>query len=372
MPKISELCEVEAAGQIYDKWTAVMVTMDHTEPGFTFSLQAVEPTSGSGANFGALQLKPGDAVSINLAGKLAMKGNIHIRQASYDAQRHAVQLDGGSKSLDSLHSNVPLKGGEFRNYSFQAIGNKVLQDYDFNLKIENAPKGADKKFKEVNVLPGDTVFSFLSRLARFRGLWLTSNADGDLVAGRLADNPPMAATLQEGQNILTCTCKLDDLAGSMRIDTIGSQRGDDQTSDEKARKSAAYVEGDGFKRNFYRVVLAEMPGDADDMRLRTDHRNDAVWGGWIEAMVTVQGWLKPNGELWKIREAVKIKSPMALLDHQLAVARAVFMQDDSGTKTQLFLKRFEALGSITPPGIQGGEGGILPPAEKQKDAQALD
>ena len=60
---------------------------------------------------------------------------------------------------------------------------------------------------------------------------------------------------------------------------------------------------------------------------------------------------------------------MCLLYHELGIARVVFSQDERGTQTTLTLMRYEALGSTSPPGVQGGAGGILPPAEKQKDAQ---
>jgi len=62
---------------------------------------------------------------------------------------------------------------------------------------------------------------------------------------------------------------------------------------------------------------------------------------------------------------------MALLDHTLGIARIVFSQDESGSKTTLTLVRPEAMGGIAQgSGTSSGDGGILPPAEKQKDAQA--
>lgn len=368
MPKSEEVCEVVAGGSIYRNWQSVSVEQAFDQVGWMFRLVAAEPTSG-GKGFADLKLKPGDRVKVVLAGELAISGYVAVRQTAYDATNHAVQFDGGTRGLDAVYSAMPLKDGQFRNYPFEAIARKALEPIGLKLKIENPPKDFAKKFKDISVTPGQSVFDFIEMLARFRNVWLSSNEHGDIVAAGAPSASAAVADLQEGKNIISMIAKFDDLSLGQNIIARGQQRGDNQTDDDTARSPAASVEGDG-RGPRTQMILPELPGDKDDMRMRVDHENDRAWYASMEVTVVSPGWQKPNGGLWKIREPVKIVSPMAMLDHTLYVARVVFSQDESGTKTTLTLVRYEAMGGISSPGVSGGNPeNILPPAEKQKDAR---
>lgn len=369
MPKFDEWAEVEAGGQIYKEWTGVTVSRGLSGQGVsTAMLQAIEPSSGSGASYANIKLKPGDQVTVTLAGYRVFKGFVVDRQAVYDAQNHGVQIVAEAAYSDIVYSNAPLKGSQFRDYAFEPIAKKILEPFGLKLKIENPPKDVSKKFKDISVNPGDTAYSFLERLARMRGLHLRSGEDGEVIAGKMKDGSAPIADLEEGKNILSALIRISDRTAFSKAQFPGQQRGDDQTNGDAARKPAAFVEGSDSSRYKLLVVLPETPGDKDDMRIRADRQADDFMGAMINAQVTVQGWLKPSGGIWKEFETVRLVSPMGLMKHSLGVQDVTYTQDQSGTKTTLVLVRPEALGSITPPGVSAGEGGVLP-GGTQRDAQ---
>jgi prophage tail gpP-like protein len=92
----------------------------------------------------------------------------------------------------------------------------------------------------------------------------------------------------------------------------------------------------------------------------------------LQATVTVQGWqpggAQGGGELWEKGKKVKVTSPMAMLDDQLAIQQVTFTQDDrSGSLTTLVLvqpyKIQQAKGTLsgTPgqsPSTGGGTGNL--------------
>lgn len=266
---------------------------------------------------------------------------------------------------------MPLKNSQFRGYNFQQIAKSALAPYGLDLKIVNPPKGWDKAFKDVNVIPGDSVFSFLERLARQRGLFLFDDKNGDLNAGRLSGDDS-GAELQEGRNILAANCIIQDsaLMAKNRYDIVGQQRGDDATGGDTARKPAAFIENKDAPRYGYKLFIAEEPGDAEDMKQRADHEMNKWLGDIIEAQVTVQGWRNTAGALWSetLGKQVHIVSPMLLLDHDLFVQSVSMMQDPGGTRTVLGLRR-QLLGPLDRSNVDP-QGGVLPPTVPEAKPEA--
>jgi hypothetical protein len=88
-----------------------------------------------------------------------------------------------------------------------------------------------------------------------------------------------------------------------------------------------------WEKSGLKVLRAEQPvwslGEIADRA-----KNESVWheGTVIKANITVQGWLKPNGLLWKEGDQVAVDSPMALLNMGLKIESTTFTQDsNSGT-----------------------------------------
>ncbi len=229
MPKFDEWAEVEAGGSIYRDWTAVRVTRGLSNKGCAIAvLQLVEPSNGDGTiDFASIKLKPGDKVTVTLAGYKVFDGIVTDRQASFDARRRGVQIVCKAYYTDIIKSNVPLKGSQFRDYPFDAIAKRVLEPSGLKLKIENPPKDFGKKFKDVSANPGDTVYSFLDRLARMRGVRLRSGEGKEVVVGCIAKGGAPAADLEEGKNILSATIRITDETAFSTVQFPGQQRGDE-------------------------------------------------------------------------------------------------------------------------------------------------
>ena len=369
VPRLEEFCEITARGRNYRAWTGVSVTAAYNEVSMVGAFTVAEqPNKGT---FASLQLLPGDPVKISLAGKPAMAGFVVDRQAAYDPRTHKVQITAYSKTGDLAHSQIPLKGSQFRNSKFEAIARRVLEPYGINLRIENGGADAETPFKEAQVEPGETAFRFLDRLASMRGLFLTTDPSGVLIAHRLGREGAFAE-LVEGKNILSGACQISDVSAFSAGQVIGQQRGDDQTDGDTARKPAAAVEWGEFGRYKNKLIFPENPGDSNELRIRADHMRRVDMAAKVEASIVVQGWLAPRGDLWAIRKLVRVRSPMLVLDKTLAVARVHFTQDnDTGTRTTLTLIRPDAMGMTAP--LDGAPpGGNVWPGGTPSEAKPVD
>lgn len=370
MPKPQEVCTVELAGGKFSTWESVRVELDFMDKATRSFQVAITEKANKNAVWSALRIKPGDPCKVALAGVPVIgAGFVEQRQASYDPNNHGVLVAGRSKANDYVDSTVDRKNSHFRNKSFEEIAKKVLEPFGLSIRIENPPEGADKKFKDISTNPGETAHAFIERLARARRMFVRDDVDGNVVAGTASGKTSGAVKLEEGKNIKALNCLIRDDNVFSRIAAVGQQRGDDKVNGEQSRKPAATTEG-AAKRHRPLDVLSDEPGDAEDMARRAEHERNVMLGNVIECQVTVYGWLKNGAELWDVGETVPIYSPMALLDHDLAIKTVVFLQDDkNGTVSQLTLVRPEALGSIASPGIQANPSASVLPGGSAKPAQ---
>ncbi|SCB41701.1 phage baseplate assembly protein [Rhizobium multihospitium] len=345
MPKIEETCEVTINGKVFRDWDSVTAIASINPFARIVTLTVTEKVGANGAVGQALQIKKGDSATVKLAGQLFASGHIHERQVAYDANNHSVRVTFASQVLKAVKQSIPLKDGEFKGYSFQAIANKVLSPVGVVLKALNPPSGWDKAFKYVNIEPGETPFSLLSRLSKYRGIRLHDDKNGNMVARGSADKKPTAEFV-EGRNILSASC-LDHNPQDTTIEVVGQQRGTDNST--PAQNRGAYsgkADAKGANYTVERQIQADIPVDADDLKQAAAHNQLASLGGQLTVRIVYQGWLLSSGNLPEVADYTTVDSPMLMLKtSRLQIAEVTFTQDQAGTRTTILLQDW-----ITAPG----------------------
>ena len=335
LPKIEETCEVTINGKVFRDWDSVTATASSNPVVRMVTISVTEKVGANGAVGQSLQIKPGDAATVQLAGQLFASGHIHERQVAYDANNHSVRVTFASQVQRAVRQSIPLKDGEFKNYSFQAIANKVLAPVGVALKALNPPAGWDKPFKYVNIEPDETPFSLLSRLSKYRGIWLHDDKNGDLVARGNTDKQPTAEFV-EGRNILAASC-LAQNAPDTTVEVTGQQRGSDNSTPAQNR-GAYYGKADAKGSNFstYRRIQADIPADRDDLKQAAGYLQLCSLSKPIVVRIVYQGWLLSSGSLPEVFDYISIDSPMLLLKtSHMQIAEVTFTQDGAGTRTTL-------------------------------------
>ncbi|NKJ03141.1 prophage tail gpP-like protein [Rhizobium sp. SG741] len=303
-------------------------------------MSVTEKVGANGSVGQALQIKPGDSATVKLAGVLFASGHIHERQVAYDANNHSVRVTFASQVLKAVRQSIPLKDGEFKNYSFQAIANKVLAPVGVVLKASNPPAGWDKAFKYVNIEPGETIFNLLSRLSKYRGVWLRDDKNGNLVAQGNADKKPTAEFV-EGRNILSASC-LAQNAPDTTISVTGQQRGSDNSTPAQNR-GAYYGKADakGSNYNIDKQIQADIPADSDDLKQAAGYSQLLSLSQQVIVRIVYQGWLLSTGNLPEVFDYTSIDSPMLMLKtSDLQIAEVTFTQDQAGTRTTLIAQKW--------------------------------
>lgn len=320
----------------FTEWESVWVQHRYGEPFAFFQFTAAEREPYPN-RWQASRFHPDDHVLIELGGKLAMNGIITIRQVAFDKKTHGVQLQGKGITHWAAKSSVDnTQTGSFDGKSFEQIARAVLAPYPSPVQTIGTLDATP--FKRVSNQPGETTWDFLERLARPRGIIMSSDHLGNF---QLIDNHPgnVGTTLMEGYNILRCQAIIDKDPFHRKYSAIGQTNNDgDEKTPSQAGEQMKSVGGSAPVYS-HKITPSEQPV-WNDAELLKRAQSEALWteGAIIEVNITVQGWKKPNGELWKAGESYKVVSAMAVMNQVLSAQTVTFTQDRSaGTTTTLKL-----------------------------------
>jgi prophage tail gpP-like protein len=335
MPKLEEYCEVRTSAGVVRTWIRVLIqqSMDDEKWMRKFHLETSQPTRKRPA------ILPLERVDIALAGRVFIQeGYVKDWQVAFDSTKHAIQAEGFSKAGTLARVSVDIPGGQLRNYSVDALANAALKPYGLKFRVEGGPAGWNTPFPNVAVRHGESPFAFIRRLCRQRGLWMRTEPNGDVVAGKKDGG---GAVLEEGRNIAIGRCQITTPEAEefvLRSQHAGSDSLFGKPVSEVSAKGK--IEG-GIKGK--QIIVNEMPASQKELQLRADMQAQMFEASFLRVSVTHKGWLKPGSdELWTLTEQVKVKSPMLFPigngEMSLRVWSITNTQDGSGaTSTSLEL-----------------------------------
>jgi prophage tail gpP-like protein len=348
MPKARELATLVVNGRRFDDWESVWVqaAVGTDAAIFRFSAAERDPLffkrpedlllSDAIPAWQKLQFKPGDRCEIILAGVLAVTGVIETRQVAYDANNHGVQLLGKSVTAWPARSSVDTKTGSFDKMTYEQVARKVLQN--FGVGIKTLGQLNKTPFEHLQNQPGETIWEFLDRIARPKGIILSSDPFGNFVL--IGEHTfGIVTNLYEGLNIKSMQCVITDKYSFDKYRVDSQRPPGDKGNVVKASQMTVTVPGTVTKIPSILITSSEHT-QGTDAELLKHAQNLRKWsdGMVITATVVVQGWLRDEQSLWSPGENVYVKSPMALLDDVLKIERVTFQQDrNTGTTTSIDL-----------------------------------
>ena len=331
------VAEIRCNGQRYTAWQTMTVKRDFHNGVSTFQFSASEVVS-SGQGWSSVRLNTGDAVQIYLGGALVITGYITSRVAAFESNSHELVIAGKSLTMDVHDSSVVIKPGTYNGTTFEQAARGVLAPHPVGLKIINPPSIVSKPFKSLSVQYGETCGEFISRIANMRGLIISDDENGNVVAGQGDPTAASVAELVEGKNILRATAQLDNQTAFSKYQVAGQNTGDD--SNWPPRDNSATVTNPNARPNRYKLTMAENPGDAEDFAQRANFEMTHSQWTYVRCTVTVTGWKKPSGDLWKPTDNITISSPMLFPNESgsmtLGVQSVTYAQDSqNGTTTTM-------------------------------------
>jgi prophage tail gpP-like protein len=346
-----EVATLTVNGRDYTDWTSVTVIDDTTQAYPLFSFECTEFTPVPTV-FGAEQIKPGDTVTVSLAGQQVLFGFVIERQVGYDGKMHAIMISGTSLTHNvAISSILPQTNGNYDNMTFLQIATKAAAYHGVPVKSFGDISGIP--FKHSQHQPGEITYSFIERHAKMRNVRMGSTAFGELLlVGPHA--PVLAGDLVESQNILRANCVVRDEDVYKKLVAIGQQPGHDDTSGDPANKGVAETDGSS-ERPVYSIHPADTPtSQYNELLLRAQTQKRFTEGSRIQANITVQGWVQGTGKLWRAGEYYSVTSPMLILNGEMLGCKKITYDQHEGSGTTTVL---EMVSPIMMNGDRGGFGG---------------
>lgn len=359
MSSQDEIAVISVNGRLYRSWTAVRVTHTYgSDHGSDFQVEGIEPINAPNLNSTDWRIVPGDRCSVTLAGILAFTGHVYVRHASFKAEIMGVKITGRSLGADAVDSSAPVKGGSYKGYTFTAIATALAKSVGVNLIVRGSSPLLALPFPNFSIGYGESVFGAIARLAQMRGLHLTDDANGNLVAEVYDPNIAAAGQLVEGKNLVEAYAVIDH-SNAFSIITAASQRpGNDQVWGDAARDNSATATNPNIRAGRQRLLVSPEPCSSQDCAAIANYA--AAYGGadLVEVRAVVQGWQSSPGALWDVGKNYTVTSRILNLDRVLVAHEVVYIQDNQGTRTEIALCTRESLlfaggAVITPNAIPG-------------------
>ena len=338
MASPSEICSVSVGGLYFNNWMTVEVSRNIDDNFIDHAVMTVSEPSSTASTLATLKLKPGDTAAVTLAGQQVLNGEVYLRQGAYNAKEHSVQIGISSLAQSVVASTVDGKPGQYVNQTLQQIASACFGKVGIGFSLSGAPSGAAKVFARVSEHQGETRQSFIERLCRMRNIHMVDGGNGSIVGFRGASSGSLS--LVEGQNIIQARLLLANNDFASEIASKGNNFNQaDADSNRQSQASTTLTPSN----NRSVTVVAEEPGDNQDMQMRASHEADWSYFQTVDGVITVQGWLTPGGDLWfnHVREIVSIQSPMLLPNNsglQFMIKGVTHKQSsDEGTTTDILI-----------------------------------
>jgi prophage tail gpP-like protein len=188
-----------------------------------------------------------------------------------------------------------------------------------------------------------------------RNIYLTDDANGNIVGMRASGSGGSGAQLTEGGNIKSAIAVLSTRDALEQYDVQGQNFSTDQRWGRQASAVSA-TGGYSGEPGTYKNTTMPMPGDSTDAAMYCQRVIGEDAARSVEVTVVVRGWFADGGNLWiaMIGQQVTVNSPLLFPNDKtmsLYIRGVTHKQNDAtGTETEIVLCNIFGLGGDAPAG----------------------
>ncbi|AVI67213.1 phage tail protein [Shewanella sp. WE21] len=343
---MSEEIVLKAGGQIYEGWTKVSVTRSLDAMSGAFDLELTWKYQGSEQQYKKFiePIKQGQACTVDIGGERVITGYVDDWVPSYDESTVTISVSGRDKTADLVDCSIDYPSGQFTSQTITKIAEVVCKPFGIKV-IVNTNVG--EPFQRIQIEQGETPHELLSRLAKQRGVLLTSDTFGNLVITR-ASKVKAGVSLILGENVKAARGRFSwrQRYSNFTIKAAGAAFGKDW--DPAALTSVGGIKADVKDNEIGRyrplIIVNEEITTAEGAARRGQWERQRSIGKSNTAEYTVTGWRIPQtGKLWNINTLVPVIDEIMGLDEEMLIASIMFSEDDAGRLAVISVVRPEAM-----------------------------
>ncbi len=332
---MTEKVRLKINGQVHEGWVNCDVTMAINALCSSFSLSLQQARS----------IRVGMPVELWIGDTKILDGFIEKRNAKLTKQSVNFSLEGRDKTADLIDCSAVNSPGSWKNAKLETIAAAICAPFGIKVVV-NGDTGAN--FTAFAIEQGETAFDALSRLARLRGVLLTTNSSGELIIDKVQTTPQSWAFVL-GENIEELDFDEDtkERFSEYRIKGQHSYARTVAADDARAPNAVAYDKG--ITR--YRPLIVISDDQATKMGLQTlaNFEASSRLARSQKVTITYPKWRAPNGALFQTGMLVPIRAPMFEIDLQLVLSELRFSHDKTSKTATLTFVRPESFTQEPPP-----------------------
>lgn len=252
-------------------------------------------------------------VAFYIGGNLVLSGIIESISPKYDTTKTAVACQGRSKTgiivdctfeQDDFNGKKYLENGlQFKNQTLDKIASAVVAKFGLSVSFSDDPGPSFERVAPENVTT--TIFDFLQNLARQRGLLMAQTETGELLFRKANTSGKPVAELIEGHHgVIMSGASYDGTKRFSEYNAFG------QTYDTNG--NFALVEDKSVP------ILRPKSIQANDTNSANIYQS-AEWAlsadiaSSINIPLGYEGWLTPDGSLWKENQLIIVHAPSLMI-----------------------------------------------------------
>lgn len=322
-------------------WTDVIVSRGIERCPSSFEVSYTEPY----ADVGDILAQPGDWVQVKLGGDLVLTGFVDRYMPSYNANQHTVRIAGRSKCQDLVDCAAFIDGGQLLNMTVDKIAAALCAPYGIGVSVA-AGTDVGAPIEQVNVLVGETSYSVLELLCRYRALLLYDTPDGNLelaAGGDINQSGPVAigarvasSGFTEGVNVASASLLLAMDGRFSRYDA--AYQGLDTLRDiGDGGNIIAHTYDTTVPRFRYRSIISEnVTGGVDVALQRAQWEKAYRLGRSFQVRLVTDSWRDAAGALYEPNVLVDIDLPsLKLSPRRWLISEVTYKKGPQGTSAEL-------------------------------------
>ncbi|WP_186071310.1 phage baseplate assembly protein [Burkholderia gladioli] len=322
-------------------WTDVSVSRGIERCPSSFDISYTEPYPG----VSEILAQPGDWVQVMLGDDLVLTGFVDRYMPSYSGNQHAVRIAGRSKCQDLVDCAAFIDGGQLLNMTVDKIAAALCAPYGIGVNIA-AGTDVGAPIEQVNVLVGETSYSVLELLCRYRALLLYDTPDGNLelaAGGNANQSGPVAigtrvasSGFTEGVNVASASLLLAMDGRFSRYDA--AYQGLDTLRDiGDGGNIIAHTYDTTVPRFRYRAIISEnVTGGVDVALQRAQWEKAYRLGRSFQVRLVTDSWRDSAGALYEPNVLVDIDLPsLKLTPRRWLISEVTYKKGPQGTSAEL-------------------------------------
>jgi len=343
----------------YDGWDTVSINRDLEAMTSSFTVTVSDKWRQTKETW---PFNVGNQVRISTNGKSIFNGYIDALDVNVSNEDRSISFSGRDKTGDLVDSAAI---GLSATYSLQNIVS-IAQIYatKFGITVTGDTADALVPFQNVTVQQSETIFELLSRLAKEKGLLLTSTPEGNLsitdrkglISQRTTDirNPTKfnvalalgdsTSGLKQGGNIISARATFDEVERFQTYLVKSQVKGTDFINAKDSTTINGVAVDPNVKRSRTKYIIADKSMDNAGAKAYAEWQANIHAVGSSDIEIVVQGWTNAKGEVWDINEIVDVDARfIGLTPQKMLIVGVSFSQNvNSGTLTSIRLARLDS------------------------------